>query len=216
MTKETTIYLIRHGQTEYNRMGLLQGRGIDAPLDDVGLEQSHAVARYLKREGVDLIVSSSLERARNTASIIARECSLRVAGCFEDLDEMHFGTAEGRDFNEVSDELQSLYNRWQNGDLNLAFEMGESPRQVLDRANQRLMQVIRENQGNRIVFVIHGRLIRIVLADWLGIGLHRMHEIQHANTSVNKLVWNGSGFRAVQPNLVEHLKDVHKPAYAAS
>lgn len=195
-------------------MGLLQGRGIDAPLDTIGMEQSRAVAKYLRQEGVDVIVSSSLERARNTASIIARECSLRVSGCYPELDEMHFGTAEGRDFAEVSKEMQHIYDLWQEGNLHQAFEEGESPQQVLDRAQTKLMETIRKHEGKRIVFVIHGRLIRIILAHWLGIGLHRMNEIQHSNTSVNKLTWNGSGFNAVQLNHVGHLKENPKPAYA--
>jgi len=216
MSKPTTIFLIRHGQTEYNRMGLLQGRGIDAPLDSTGLEQSQAVARHLRSEVVDKIFTSSLSRAINTAQIIADELHLHIEGCFEDLDEMHFGTAEGRDFVEVNEELQQLYSLWQKGDVDTGFELGESPLQVLERANSCMMNIIREHEGKSIIFVIHGRLIRIILSHWLGIGLQRMHEIQHTNTSVNKLIWNGSGFRAVQLNQIDHLKDVEKTVFAAS
>lgn len=216
MSKPTTIFLIRHGQTEYNRMGLLQGRGIDAPLDSTGLEQSQAVARHLRQEKVGQIFTSSLSRAINTAQIIAEELQLEIGGCYKDLDEMDFGTAEGRDFTEVNDELQFLYKQWQKGDFDTGFESGESPLQVLERANACMMNIIREHEGEHIVFVIHGRLIRIILSHWLGIGLQRMHEIQHANTSVNKLIWNGSAFRAVQLNQIDHLKDVEKTLYAAS
>ncbi len=216
MTKPTTLYLIRHGQTEYNRMGLLQGRGIDAPLDQLGEEQSFAVARYLKQERIDHVYSSSLSRARNTAEIIAGELGLPVSGAFADLDEMHFGIAEGREFSAVNHELQALYDKWQSGIVNAGFERGESPLQVLERAQNCIISVLREHEGESIVFVIHGRLIRIVLSHWLGIGLSRMHEIQHANTSVNKLIWNGTFFKAVQLNQIDHLKELEKAVIAAS
>lgn len=216
MIKPTTLYLIRHGQTEYNRMGLLQGRGVDAPLDQLGLEQSSAVARYLKQEKIDHVYSSSLSRARNTAEIIAEELGLPLSGSFADLDEMHFGIAEGQEFAVVNDELQELYEKWQSGIVNAGFELGESPIQVLERAQNCIISVLREHEGESVVFVIHGRLIRIVLSHWLGYGLHRMHEIQHANTSVNKLIWNGNKFRAVQLNQIDHLKELDKAVFVAS
>jgi len=216
MIKPTTLYLIRHGQTEYNRMGLLQGRGIDAPLDQLGQEQSYAVARYLKKEKIDHVYSSSLSRARNTAEIIAAELDLPLSGSFPDLDEMHFGIAEGREFADVNHELQELYDKWQSGIVNAGFERGESPIQVLERSQNCILSVLREHEGESVVFVIHGRLIRIILSHWLGFGLHRMNEIQHANTSVNKLVWNGMRFRAVHLNQIDHLKELDKAIFAAS
>ncbi len=216
MIKPTTLYLIRHGQTEYNRMGLLQGRGIDAPLDQIGQEQSFAVARYLKSEKIDHVYSSSLTRARNTAEIIANELGLPLSGSFADLDEMHFGVAEGQEFSAVNDELQELYDKWQSGVVSVGFDRGESPIEVLERAQNCIISTLREHEGESVVFVIHGRLIRIVLSHWLGFGLHRMQEIQHANTSVNKLVWNGIRFRAVQLNQIDHLKELEKAVFARS
>jgi broad specificity phosphatase PhoE len=216
MIKPTTLYLIRHGQTEYNRMGLLQGRGIDAPLDQLGQEQSYAVARYLKQENIDCVYSSSLTRARNTAQIISEQLGLPLSGSFADLDEMHFGVAEGREFSAVNHELQELYDKWESGIVSAGFERGESPIQVLDRAHNCILSVLKEHEGQSVVFVIHGRLIRIILSHWLGIGLHRMNEIQHSNTSVNKLIWNGIRFRAVQLNQIDHLKELDKAVVAVS
>lgn len=214
--KPTTIYLIRHGQTAYNRLGLLQGRGIDAPLDQLGQEQSVAVARYLKKEIIDYVYSSSLSRARNTAEIISNELALPLSENFADLDEMHFGTAEGKEFADVNLELQELYNKWQSGIVNAGFERGESPIQVLERAQNCILGVLKKHEGKSVAFVIHGRLIRIILSHWLGIGLHRMNEIQHANTSVNKLVWNGIRFRAVYLNKLDHLKELDKAVFVVS
>ncbi len=210
MDSTTTVYLIRHGQTAYNRMGLLQGRGIDAPLDSVGREQSLAAARYLKDEKIDHIYSSSLKRAKDTANIIAKESGLYLSAALPDLDEMHFGIVEGRDYVEVDKELQAIYNQWQSGVISAGFERGESPVQVLERAQNCMISIIQEHVGERIAFVIHGRLIRIILSHWLGIGLSRMHEIQHANTSVNKLLWNGNRFEVVHLNHTEHLKQLEK------
>jgi len=206
MQDKTTLYLIRHGQTDYNRKGQLQGRGIDAPLDATGRAQSEAVARQLKTESIDLVVSSSLLRARSTAEIISTSLNVPFHGHYAELDEMDFGNAEGHFVHQLGDELNAIYEKWGQGQVDSAFESGESPLEVLERAHRCMMKLLEEHTGKRIVAVIHGRLIRILLSDWLGLGLHRMNEIQHANASINKMEWNGTVFTPVLLNYTEHLK----------
>ncbi len=91
----TNIYLARHGETEYNRCNQIQGRGIDASLNDTGLHQAKAIAEHLQDISLHQVYSSSLKRSRETAEVVAKRYDLQVES-HKDLDEMNFGILEGR------------------------------------------------------------------------------------------------------------------------
>ncbi|NIT57563.1 MAG: histidine phosphatase family protein, partial [Aliifodinibius sp.] len=86
----TNIYLARHGETEYNRCDQIQGRGIDASLNDTGIRQARAIAHHLQDASIHQIISSSLKRSRQTAETVAKIHRLNVLS-YRDLDEMDFG-----------------------------------------------------------------------------------------------------------------------------
>lgn len=202
----TNLFIVRHGQTEYNRVGRMQGRGIDQPLNANGRQQAEATARYLKEFGIDLAVSSSLERSRETARIIADQFNVNMLS-YKELDEIDFGVFEGEHSADIQDQLDAIHERWQQGEVNLAIEGGESPSLALQRVRGRMTSVIEEHTGKNILVVLHGRLIRILLSYWLGYGLQRMHEIKHSNGSLNHLTWNGKAFEIVCLNKTDHLSE---------
>jgi len=189
-------------------MQRIQGRSIDAPLNDRGRSQALALSRYFRDISIDIVVTSSLLRARQTAQPLLEQHGMR-ADAYPELDEMNFGAMEGRPVEELNGELNRLHLGWKSGDITLAPENGEHPQAVFNRADRRAMQVIRENEGHTILFVVHGRLIRILLAGWLKLGLHRMHEVEHANAAVNHLAWDGSRFKAIALNEQRHLDTVN-------
>ncbi|SMO56195.1 histidine phosphatase family protein [Fodinibius sediminis] len=211
----TNVFLVRHGETEYNRRNQIQGRGIDAPLNNRGRQQARAVAQHLKEQELHHIFSSSLKRSRETAECIAQACSLTVEPHGE-LDEMDFGVLEGRSITEIETELQQLQHHWKSGNVDFAFERAESPRIVLKRAATRAEQIIRERTNSNMLFVLHGRLIRILLAHWLKRGLSSMHQIAHSNASLYHLQWDGEQFEAVYLNNTDHLQDDQHQANVGS
>ena len=91
------------------------------------------------------------------------------------------------------------------GNVDAEIPGGESPRQVFDRAGSKIIEVLENSEEDYIVFLVHGRLIRILLSEFLGKGLKNMHLIKHQNGSINHLIWNGSGFEAVELNKIDHL-----------
>lgn len=211
----TNIYLARHGETEYNRKNQIQGRGIDAPLNNTGTKQARAIAHYLNDVPIHRIVSSNLKRSQQTARVIANVFGLDIES-HPDLDEMNFGILEGRPISEIKAELQDLHTRWKSGDIEYAMEGGESPSTVLKRSRSRAQSIIEKNEAPNLLFVLHGRLLRILLSDWLNYGLENMHQIPHSNGALYHLQWNGTGFEALYLHKTDHLSAGYEQQEAAS
>ena len=197
------VFLIRHGETEFNKQHRIQGRKIDAPLNEVGWKQANSVAEALSHYTIDVVVASSLMRTHQTSIPLLKSSVL-----FEkhaSLDEMSFGEIEGKDFYEIRQQIVQIHEQWSSGNVDFKIAGGESPLEVLDRSSKQVHEVLNKYQGKTIVFVLHGRLIRILLSEWLGYGLENMHKIEHANGSINHLKWDGTFFKAVQLNKIDHL-----------
>lgn len=201
------IFVVRHGETEYNRKGLMQGRGIDAPLNQTGRHQADAVTRYLSAYPITRIVTSNMMRARQTAEPLVKHFNL-LPGHFEGLDEMNFGQFEGQNRLEIRDQMELAHGRWKQGEVDWPIPGGESPAEVFERANRAVMEQLREYPDETIVFVVHGRVIRILLSEWTGIGLKNMDQIEHCNGSINQLHWDGESFSPVYLNRRDHLVEI--------
>lgn len=183
----------------------MQGRGIDASLNETGRRQAKAIANYLKDVKLKRIFSSSLKRSRETAELVALQHNLQLES-HADLDEMDFGVLEGCPVSEIECELEELHNTWKSGNVNFACEGGESPKSVLTRAANCIDQIIKEHQHENLLFVLHGRLIRILVSHWLGYGLAGMHRVPHANGALYHLQKNGAGFEPIFLNHTDHLE----------
>ena len=203
---ENRLFIARHGETEYNRKGLLQGRGINAPLNKTGIKQAQYLSEYLQSYDTNFLACSSLLRAEETAGYYSRDSDLPIVKN-SNLDEMDFGNFEGAPFSEVIREIQELDNAWRGGDLSVQVPGGESPVEVLKRANEAIRSYLDSRPGETLVMVVHGRLIRILLSEWLGYGLKNMHMIEHKNGAVNQLIHKNGQFEAVYLNKTEHLKE---------
>ena len=202
----TNIYLARHGETEYNRCNQIQGRGIDASLNETGRRQAQAIADNLAGADIQRIFSSSLRRSQETAEIIAKTFDLEFQS-YADLDEMNFGIYEGRPIAEIESELQELHNIWKSGNVDHASENGESPSMVLNRAAAQIEEIIEEHQGSNLLFILHGRLIRILLSHFLRYGLSEMHRVKHSNGALYHIRWDGRQFEPVYLHETDHLED---------
>lgn len=205
----TNIYLARHGETEYNRCNQIQGRGIDEPLNDTGRRQARAIARHLKEVSIRRIYSSSLKRSKETAEIVAKTFDLEFQS-YADLDEMNFGIYEGRPISEIESELVELHNVWKSGNVDHACENGESPSIVLNRAAGQFEEIIAKHPGSNLLFILHGRLIRILLSHFLQYGLSEMHRVKHSNGALYHIRWNGQQFEPVYLHETGHLENGKK------
>ena len=142
------LYIVRHGQSTYNAQHLLAG-STDIPLTDLGREQARVAGARAKTLGINLIVSSPLQRAYETACIIADEIGYGSAAIITDsrLQERHFGALEGAPWSEGS----------------IAGTPDLEPREaVLARASA-MLDFARERPDSTILFVAHASFVRATL-----------------------------------------------------
>jgi len=167
--------LVRHGETDWNRDGRLQGR-TDIPLNDTGRAQALKLANLLKDEGGwAAITSSPLSRARETAQIIADVLGLELLPSHDDLVERNFGEAEGGNREELS-------ARFPNNE-----RPGEEPwTELCARGADALRRIRAEHGDTPIVVVAHGTFLRATVDGLMGVELPRM-------ANATSVVVEGSG-----------------------
>lgn len=207
-SRPTTLYLARHGETEYNRLRIMQGRQINASLNEAGRDQARYLADRFTDTPLNAIYASTLVRAIQTAGTVAEKQPAPLSvRCLPEFDEMSWGRYEGMPPSlELEDMLHRAFGWWEAGDFASRVEGGESILDVQQRAMSGLQSLLKRHDGQRILLVAHGRLIRVLLASILpGYGLGRMNEIGHANTSVNEIVFDGENCKPLSMNCVRHL-----------
>lgn len=177
-----TIYLIRHGETEFNKKGAVQGRGINAELNNTGQKQAAAFFEMYKEIPFQKIYVSSL--IRTLQSVQGFVDSGIEFEALEGLDEISWGVVEGKTSTEVGHKLFSdLIENWKNGNTNIALEGGESPEEVVVRQKEAFEIILDEKQHESLILIaMHGRAIRILLSHLLDLPLESMDQFEHSNT----------------------------------
>ncbi len=156
----TTIVLVRHGETDWNRDGRIQGK-TDVPLNDRGREQARALAGELAGSSFDAVYSSDLSRARETAEILAAAIRLPVV-VDPALRELDFGLWEGLTGEEVRERWPEMYERWATVGLD-AHDGGESHEELSARVLGAVRRLAVIHDGGEILLVAHGGPLRALL-----------------------------------------------------
>ena len=210
----TTLYLVRHGETEHNRRNIIQGGGVDSELNAAGRAQAEALARRLRSVSFDALYASTLRRARQTADILARPHEPLTRTHLHDLSEMDWGVFEGEPPSEERDALmKALKSKWRDGAYDRAVEGGESIRDVQERAQRAIRHILTREVGRTVLVVTHGRYLRVLLATILDdYGLEHMQELGHSNTCVNRVVVEEGRTWADLQNCTAHLSSAETSA----
>ena len=132
INKSALVYVVRHGETEWNLMGKQQGH-MDSPLTALGIKQAYALATGLMNRGIKFIFSSDLRRAKKTAEIIATKLKLSVT-TNELLRERHLGSLQGLTKDEWRNKYPNEWSAYKSGDPDYCSPGGESARQRYNRA----------------------------------------------------------------------------------
>lgn len=147
------LYLVRHGQTDWNLARRIQG-STDVPLNDAGREQARQTARLLARRRWDAVITSPLSRAVETGAIIAAELGLPPPSTDADLVERRYGEAEGLDHRQMTERFPD----------DAPVPGRESRQEVMDRVLPALVAIAQAHEDEAVIVVSHGGVIRAVLA----------------------------------------------------
>src|SRR5205823_5075106 len=169
----TTLLLVRHGETDWNRDGRWQG-GSDTRLNDLGREQVRALADELDG-GIDVVYSSDLARARETADIVAAKLGLEVR-VDRRLRERGFGSWEGLTMPEIEKRFADAHRRWLAGEGAGAND-AEGFEDFSARVNDFLADVLRLHPGESVLVISHGGSIRVIHALATGIDYVQDHRL---------------------------------------
>jgi probable phosphoglycerate mutase len=205
--KPKKIYLIRHGQTNFNRMGIVQGGGIDSDLNETGRRQAQAFYNYYKDIPFDKIYISTLKRTmQSVQGFIDKGLPYEAhAG----LNEINWGYREGIHITPEEDAYYyQVLNAWSTGDVTLQIEGGESPIDVQNRQKPVLDLILSRPEEETILVCMHGRAMRILLSLMLNYPLQCMDMFEHQNLCLYKLVYTGNLFTVETFNDIAHLKQL--------
>jgi probable phosphoglycerate mutase len=197
MTKRfnmTQIAIIRHGTTSWNKAGKLQGHS-DIPLDEEGVLQAIKLGQRLSGETWDLVYSSHLIRARQTAAIIAQELGIDTVAEDNRLGEAGGGLIEGTTEEE---RLSKWGASWKLMDLGM-----ESNASVVERGRAFIQELLSEHPGKKILLVTHGSFIRQML-DALLPAMHPTPAMK--NTSITRLQFSNENWNCELFNCISHLE----------
>lgn len=189
----TTLYFVRHGQTDYNLKGIVQGSGIDAPLNETGKAQAHAFFRGYSHLKFDAVYASTLQRTHQTLApwVQAGYSLTKHAG----LNEFNWGIHEGKV--PTPEEHQSFLNmleRWKDGELDARVPEGESPIDAWSRAQSFFDGLTSKHPNQQLLLCTHGRQLRVILSNLLRVGMENMEPYRHRNTGLTivKMARDGS------------------------
>jgi probable phosphoglycerate mutase len=200
-----TLYIVRHGQTELNRLGVVQGRGMDTDLNDEGRTQAQLFFEAYNTVSFDKIYISALKRTQQSIQpfIDTGLPYQKLSG----LDELAWGIHEGQpSTTENKAAFLQLMRNWLDGNLDSKFEGGESPNEVEIRQREALSVIMSHPEEKTVLICMHGRAMRLLLCILSGKPLSEMDTFPHQNLVLYKVVYDGDKFEIVDFNNSEHLK----------
>ena len=178
------LIIVRHGESEWNRIGRYQGQH-DAPLSDLGLRQAEALALRLCDEPFDAIFTSSLQRAAKTAEAIARYHRDTPFEHSDALLEIHHGDWQGLMADEVIERYGVGLREWREHPTRAQMPNGESFSNILKRVLDFKERLCAEYGDRNVLVSTHDVVVKILVADALGMNMDRINRIWVTNASIS-------------------------------
>ncbi len=202
----TRILLVRHGETEWNRLRRFQGRS-DLPLNPVGRQQSHALAMALEDESLAAIYSSPMMRAIETARIIADRHPTAPFIEEQGFIEMDLGDFEGMHAQHWMTHYPDFRKAWQDRPATVRLPGGECLADVQRRAVDSLERITRRAvPGSTLLICSHNFVIISILCYASGISLDRFWNMRQDPTGLNILYRQGKQYQVERVNDRSHLR----------
>ncbi len=202
---ERHFYIIRHGETDYNKSGVVQGSGVDSSLNETGRKQAEAFYAKYKGTSFDKIYISTLKRTKESAEGFINE-GIPLES-LEELNEIGWGDFEGKPIDpEMHQRYLDIIGEWQKGNLDVAYKNAETPLQMFERQKRALEKILKNTNEKNVLIVTHGRYLRAFICLLLDHPLHLMDDFNHSNLCLYVLKYDGEKFELVENNSTTHLE----------
>jgi probable phosphoglycerate mutase len=197
------IYIVRHGETDFNRMSIVQGSGVDTDLNENGKQQAELFFRRYGSIPFGHVFTSALKRSQQSVKGFIDKGLPHTA--LAALNEICWGDFEGKYQTEEEKKVYwDMIAKWSQGELDLKINNGESPREMAERQKPAIAAIL-SCPANDILVCMHGRAMKSLLCQMLDVPLTRMEEFQHVNMCLYLLEWVDEGLKLVKANNTEHL-----------
>ena len=203
MADKKEIILIRHGETEWNKVRKYQGH-MDIELNDWGRQQAGEAAKELANLDIDYFASSDLKRARETAEIIASFHNNNIKE-FKELREMNFGEWEGKGFKEIKNDYPEDFQKWIEDPIKYSPPAGETLKEFQGRVLEGFNTIL-ENGFDRNAIVTHGGVIMVFLATILEMPLINYRKFEVVNTGITRVNLYDNSYVLKEFNSQSHMK----------
>jgi broad specificity phosphatase PhoE len=200
--KEQTIFLVRHGETQWNAEDRMQGQVLHVGLNEKGMRQARLLSKRLEKEKIDLVYSSPMERALQTAEIIAEPHDISVI-THAGLTERSHGHVDGltkEEFRRLHPHIYAVYEKTRELP---GVEGAETMKQLEERGFAAFSEIVDGNPNKNILIVAHGGILKNIIAR---IGGSHHSTFKQGNCCLNIVRYDGKGFRIESINNLSHLE----------
>ncbi|CAG1009491.1 putative phosphoglycerate mutase [Burkholderiales bacterium] len=194
MPSPAQVCLVRHGETDWNISGVLQG-WIDVPLNATGRQQSRALGAAYAGVGFTAVWTSPLSRAAETAQIVAKVLGLAPPTCHEGLKERRFGAIQGVPKAELAELNPVLMQQLSRRNPAAAFAEGEAMDEFADRVLNALRDIGTRHAAERVLVVTHGWVMDVITREIQRLPRHAILNLKRKNGEGIWLESDGSGIR---------------------
>jgi probable phosphoglycerate mutase len=198
------LYFIRHGETIYNVEKRVQGKGVNSSLNEKGRLQAKAFYNYYKDLAFDLVITSSLNRTKETIEDFIQQNNLKHIE-FDALDEISWGIYEGKQASEaLYRDHQNVLTEWANANYDARIEGGESAAEMSQRLRL-FLNTIPTFSENKILICTHGATLAFIMTILQNQPLSEMPAYKHRNTGLCKFLFDGSNYSLQLQDDLKHL-----------
>jgi broad specificity phosphatase PhoE len=202
------IFLIRHGNTEFNKKNIFRGH-YDVPLDEIGIKQAEKTGKFLKEIDFDIIYSSPLSRAYKTAEIIKEYQSKDVKVIKEEgFTDLNFGDWEGKGYEEVKSLYPEIFNLWLSSPYKAAIPNGEMMLDAQRRSWKTLKKIVTSSPDSVITIVTHRIITKLLISKMLDIGKSGFWKINQDPCCINIFEYNYGTFFVSKLNYNFHITNL--------
>ena len=200
-----TIFLLRHGQTDFNVRGIVQGSGVDSSLNDTGRRQAAQFFAAYGQVPFDKVYTSTLRRTHES---VQQFLDLGLPHeAHAGLNEISWGVREGTRITVEEDaEYRQVLAGWEAGDTHARLTGGESPEEVAARQRPFIELLKAREEEETVLVCMHGRAMRVMLCQLLNYPLSCMEGFEHSNLCLYKLEFTGTLFTVKNFLDVTHLQ----------